>query len=112
MKKQHKIIILVGIGLTLLAIFLGFFTSSAYGLVGVFGGIFLINLASDLDKKVKWNHGVSEKTGEPWEFQDVIDYSDGSWDLFFKSMSDTKIDNLWIKPHDYLKKEYKGLNNF
>ena len=108
MDKKIRLFMLIGMVLILSITAFSIFSEQAYGLFGILLGIFMINLGSSWDKRKKWNKGISKLINKPWEFYDIIDYSDSSWDYHFVSRDVNKLDSLIIGPNDFIIDEYKG----
>ena len=107
MKINNTQIFLIGTLLMIIFVVFAFVFNHGIWLIFALGAMALANWSGSQEHKKKWNHGVCKETKSPWEFKEVIEYTE-TIDYCFTSDKYS----LLIPPHDFKRSEYKGKNNF
>ena len=104
-KTKNLIFIYIGGVILLFSILLMSIGYYYFGF-GILLAIFMANVGFSGLKDIEWNKGICKKYNEPWEFVEIVDYSDGSYDHYFKCRDE----DILFNNHDLIRKTYKGKN--
>jgi hypothetical protein len=101
MKIWHVILLVLAIFIG--SISMGVYYDNTHWLWLTLGSLCGLGYLRYWDEKRTWNNGICLKYNEPWEYVEIVTYTE-TWDYMFECQDIT----ILISPSDFIVNEYKG----